>query len=189
MKRRRFSAKGTNPYFQNTGERMRAELGLSQDHLALLLNVSRSAVAMAERGERLLPGAEVSLLDALREAVLPPPPDEPAQLVLDPADRADLDFRCRKLQVEAYPLEQKLERLRIRLAQARRWQQVLPTLRATFPTSNVRAQQWLDMFERHAKGVLSTDSGLPALLRARLAAIAFEMAEITKLLGDEAGPA
>ncbi|MDO7877488.1 hypothetical protein Q5H93_22305 [Hymenobacter sp. ASUV-10] len=46
----------------------------------------------------------------------------------------------------------------------------------------------LDIVERRAAGLLDIDAGAPALLQVWRAAIEFEIAEITRLVGDEAAP-
>jgi hypothetical protein len=105
-------------------------------------------------------------------------------LNLTAADRDDLDFRRQGLRLDLYPLRQKLKRQQVLLAQAQCWQQVLPQLRATFPADNAHAHEWLDHFEKRAATILRDEAGAPALLQVRLAAIEFEIAEITRLLGD-----
>lgn len=92
LKRRKFShQKGPNQ-LRNTVQRVRAELSLTQDDLARLLDVSRSAVAMAERGARSLPWPNVLLLHALQTALLVPPlaPDTLPPPPLSAAERDDL---------------------------------------------------------------------------------------------------
>ncbi|GAA4364573.1 hypothetical protein GCM10023185_34200 [Hymenobacter saemangeumensis] len=170
----------------NATQLVRAHLGLTQQDLARLMQVSRTAVAMDERGERYLPWPKSKLLHDLC-TVLPTPhgsapvPAVPAP-VLSAADRKELDWRRRTIALEVFPLEQKLARVEVRLAQARLWQQALPALRAAFPAEDARAQRWLDYFEAEAAATLSTDSGQPALLKLRLATVAFELAEIDWLL-------
>lgn len=183
MKRRKFSHHLPPRSAHNATQAVRARLGLTQDELAYLLDVSRTAVAMDECGTRFLPWPQGKLLLALQTA-LPaalPPPEPP---VLTEADRDDLSFRRQGLQVAAHPLQQKLERVEVRLAQARCWQQVLPQLRSAFPADNTHAHEWLNVFERRAAGILRTEAGAPALLQVRLAAIASEIADITRLLND-----
>jgi transcriptional regulator with XRE-family HTH domain len=184
MTRRKFSAKRPLRPQHNATQAVRAQLGLTQNDLASLMEVSRVAVSMDEHGSRSLPWPQIGLLYALR-AALPATPAPPPPPVLTATDRADLEFRRKVLRVAAFPLEEKLERGQLRLAQARCWQQVLPQLRTTFPANNTWAHEWLDMFERRAAITLRRQAGSPALLQVRLAAIAFEITEITRLLGDE----
>jgi DNA-binding XRE family transcriptional regulator len=184
MSKRKFSnQRGPSPY-HGAMQGVRAHLGLTQDDLALLLRASRTAVSMAECGERTLPWEQEKLVQDLFQAVKAAQPVPAGPLVLSTADRDGLDLRRQRLRLDHYPLAEKLAALQVRLAQARCWQRVLPQLRAAFPADDARAQQWLDLFERRAAGLLDIDAGAPALLQVRLAAIEFEMAEITRLLGD-----
>lgn len=189
MTRRKFSHQRGPRFQHNMSQVVRAYLGLTQDDLATLMDVSRAAVSMDEYGTRDLPWPQVQLLHALH-AALPAPdaPMAPAPLMLTPSDRDDLSFRHLQLTTQVYPLKQKLERLQVRLAQAQCWQQAMPQLRNTFPAENAEAHKWLDRFERRAASTLRTEAGTPALLQVRLAAIEFEMAEITRLLGDAPAP-
>ena len=186
---RKFSSgRGPRP-FLNATQLVRAHLGLTQQDLADLLRVSRGAVAMDERGERFLPGASAERLRQLGQVL--PVPDGPAPVPAVPApvlsadDRETLDLRRQGLALEAYPLKKQLARVEVRLAQARLWQQALPALRVAFPAEDAFAHQWLDYFAGKAAATLRDDSGTPALLGLRLATLAFEMAEIDRLLGEE----
>ncbi len=186
LKRRTFShQQGPRPV-QNAAQRVRAELGLTQNDLAHLLEVSRSAVAMDERGERSLPWPNAALYYALQVAlnVPPPPPDALPPPALSAANRADLDFYRQGLALQVHPLAQKLRCALVPLAQARRWQQVLPALRAAFAAANAGAEAhaWLDTFERRAARTERTAGGPLAQLQTRLAAVAFELAELDRLL-------
>ena len=203
--RRTFSHHREPRLLLNEGQRLRAALGLTQQDLAHLLEVSRAAVAMAECGDRALPWPQAKRLHALQAALraappLPPPaPAAPAEL--SATDRDDLDLRRLELTLEARPLAEKLERQRVRLAQARRWQQVLPALRAAFaadnatafaasgPANHADADAWLDRFERWAAGRVALGAGAAALWEVRLGAIAWEVAEITRRLGEAPAPA
>jgi transcriptional regulator with XRE-family HTH domain len=186
---RNFSShRGPTPFLNNI-QQLRAHLGLSQQDLADLIRVSRTAVAMDERYKRSLPWPKSKMLLELCQ-VLPVPdgsaplPAVPAPL-LSAADREELDWRRRDIAREIYPTKQRLARVEVRLAQARLWQQALPALRAAFPASDTFAHQWLDHFVGKAAVTLNADSGQPTLLKLRLAAIAFEMAEIDRLLAAE----
>lgn len=175
--------------FHNLSQRVRAHLGLTQDDLAMLLDVSRTAVSMDEHGTRRLPPAAQGLLLLLHQALppadAPPAADAPAPAPLTDADRADLAFWRRELDLEAHTLQLQLERGQVRQTQAQRWQQLGPALQALFPADNPEARQWLERFERRAARRVRTDDAIPARLPLRLAAIAFEIAEITKRLGDD----
>lgn len=190
MKRRKFSHQLPLRPQHTPAQALRARLGLTQDDLADLLEVSRAAISMEEHGSRSLPWPQIGLLNALYQVVLPlpadPAPVPPAPLTAD--DRAELDYRRLGLRVAAGPLEKKLAREHLRLAQARCWQLVLPQLRAAFPPENPWAHTWLDERTRRAAVALRSAGGPAALLQVRLAAIAFEIAEITRLLGEVDAP-
>ncbi len=181
---RKFSnQRGPSPLL-NESQHVRAHLGLTQAGLAALLNVSRQALSMHEHGTRPLPLAPFGWLFKLYQALPPPgaPPAPPPPPALTATDRDDLEFRRQGLALEVWPLEQKLHRAQVRLAQARRWQQAAPALRAAFAADDARAQARLDRFEDRAADVVRTEAGSPALLQVRLAALNFEIAEITRLL-------
>ena len=190
---RNFSAHRGPNASHNGLQLLRAHLGLTQADLAQWLGTSRAAVAMDERAERYLPWKASSQLTPLF-AVLPLP-DGPAPVPTVPApvlsadDRQKLGRRQREIALEAYPIEEQLARCEVRLAQARLWQQALPMLRAARPATDKLAQLWLDYFEQKAAATLLDDSGTPALLRLRLATLAFEKSEIDRLLAESAPPA
>lgn len=183
------NTRGPGPHL-NSVQRLRAYLGLTQQDLANLLEVSRPAVALYERDARPLLSGELGRLHALY-AVLPAP-NGPAPLpevptpVLSDDDRKNLDFRRREIVVATFPLEAALARVQVQLAQARLWQQALPTLRTAYPATDETAHDWLRLMEIKATRTLRRASGTPALLQLRLATLQFETAEIERLLGPAA---
>ena len=186
MKRRYVSGtKAPRPHY-NMLQQVRAHLGLTQQDVAHLLNVSRSAVALDEHGTRTLPGASVARVLALLQ-VLPAPagpaplPPEPP-LALTAADRTELDFRRQGLALQVYVVTQQLKRPQLQLAQARLWQQALPALRKSFPATDTDWHDWLNRFEGRAASVLQFETGSAVRLQLRLATLTFEVAEITRLL-------
>ena len=185
MKRHRVTRDKPPAPSHNLLQRIRTSLGLTQQHVADLLGVSRSAVAMDEQGQRSLPWQGMGRVLALHQA-LPAAPAARPPLALTAADRDELDFRRRGLAVQLYPLEQQLAQGRVRLAQAHLWQRVLPALRQSFEATDTDWQEWLDYFERRAASVLRSESGAAALLELRLAVLTFELGEIARLLGAAA---
>ncbi|GAA3933520.1 hypothetical protein [Hymenobacter algoricola] len=188
MTKRNFShSRGPSPV-QGRLQLVQAHFGLSQQRVADLLNVTRSTLAMDERGQRLMPMAAYERLDALRQqlpAPYGPEPEAPEPgLSLTEAEQQELRRRRRKITLEEYPLQLALERSQTQLRQARLRLHVLPGLRAAF--SDEWGQLWLNTFEAEARVVLEYDAGTPALLQLRLRVLAFEAAEITKLLGNAA---
>ena len=131
------------------GQKVRACFGLTQLQLALLLGVSREALAADEKERRYLMGAPGILLSKLGQVVralpadntLPTPPAVPG---LSDYDRKTLRLRLMAIGLEErYRLRQQLARCQTELAQARRRQQALPALRALFPPENAYAAEWL----------------------------------------------
>jgi transcriptional regulator with XRE-family HTH domain len=165
----------------NTGQAVRAQLGLTQQDLAQLLGVSRSALAMAERGSRDLPPAIAQRLLSLRQALdtLPVPV---AATVLSAEQREKLAIRLQAIQLEEYPLRQQLQRVQIRLNQARLRQQAEVVLRAALPATEALAHRKLGRLADAADACLRDEGGEPALLELRLRVLAFERAEIEQLL-------
>jgi len=169
---------------QGIEQTVRAYLGLTQSELAMLLNVSRGTLAMAELGRRDLPPAATVLLAQLLPALLAaPPPGSAAPAPLTPGQRDELDLRRQAIGREENPLRQQLERVQTRLLQARQRQQAEPVLRAALPPTDTRAHRKLSRLAEDAEACLRAESATPALLERRLRALAFERADIDKLLG------
>ncbi len=167
---------------------VRAHLGLTQLELAMLLNVSRGTVAMAELSRRDLPPAATVLLAQLLPALLAtPPPASAAPAPLTPEQRDELDMRRQAIGLEEYPLRQQLKRVQTRLLQAHQRQLAEPVLRAALPPTDTRAHRKLSRLAEAAEACLRTENALPALLELRLRVLAFERAEIERLLHAKAG--
>ncbi|RZK43849.1 MAG: helix-turn-helix domain-containing protein [Hymenobacter sp.] len=165
-----------------TEQAVRAQLGLTQQDLARLLGVSRTALAMAEQGSRDLPSAATVRLLGLWQA-LATMPAPVAAAVLSAGQREDLSIRLQGIQLEEYPLRQQLRRVQIRLTQARVRQQAESVLRAALPATEALAHRKLGRLAEAADACLRDESATPALLELRLRVLAFERAEIEKLLG------
>ena len=167
----------------SVGHFIRTELGLTQDDLARLLGVSRVALAKDEGNRRLLPlDVTRQLLDLSRLlhtlAPEPPPPLPPP----DAAQREALEMRLQALRIAEHPVRQNLEKQRRRLAQLRRRQQAGSAIAALLPAGAARQQGALDILLDEAEGYLALDATALLLPELRLRVLAFERAEIEKLL-------
>ncbi|MGI4871846.1 MAG: helix-turn-helix domain-containing protein [Janthinobacterium lividum] len=168
----------------STGHFVRTELGLTQQELAWLLGVSRVALAKEEGNSRQLPpDAMRRLLDVARllhtlAAPASPPPLPPP----DAAQRETLALRLLAIQLAEYPVRQELARQQQRLAQFRRRTQAAPAIQALLPAEATHARQALDSLLRQADGYLALDATEPLLPELRLRVLAFERAEIERIL-------
>jgi transcriptional regulator with XRE-family HTH domain len=162
---------------------VRARLGLTQLDLAMLLDVSRATLAMAELHRRDLPPAANLLLAQLWQFLAAPPETAAVSAPLSPEQRDTLDLRRQGIGLEEYPLRQQLKRVQTRLLQARQRQQAEPVLRAALPATNALAHRKLSRLAEEAEQYLRDEGATPALLELRLRVLAFERAEIDKLLG------
>ena len=188
MSKQNFSSKRGPASYHATEQAVRASLGLTQQELAWLLGVSRSALSMAERGRRTLPLPALQRLLQLWQAITQPAPVAPGSVQPAPvltADQRDLlDLRCLGINLEEYPLRQQVKRAQVRLEQARQRQQAALVLHALTPTGDELAQRWLTRFEAEALTNLHDDAATVALLELRLRVLAFEQAEIEQLLSN-----
>jgi transcriptional regulator with XRE-family HTH domain len=164
-----------------TEQAVRAQLGLTQQALAQLLGISRTALAMAEQGSRALAPAASQRLLSLWQALAAMPTPVPVA-VLSADQREKLSIRLQAIQLEEYPLRQQLQRVQIRLAQARLRQQAEPALRAALPATEALAHRKLGRLAEEADACLRDEGSEPALLELRLRVLAFERAEIERLL-------
>jgi transcriptional regulator with XRE-family HTH domain len=162
---------------------VRAQLGLTQLDLAMLLGVSRATLAMAESGRRSLPPAAHLLLAQLEQTLDAPSNSAPASAPLSPKQRDTLALRRQGIGLEEHPLRQQLERVQTRLLQARQRQQAEAVLRAALPATNTVAHRKLSRLAEEAEQYLHDEGATPALLELRLRVLAFERAELDKLLG------
>lgn len=160
---------------------VRVQLGLTQQDLARLLGVSRTALAMAEQGSRDLPSPAAGRLLAMWQALAEMPAPVSAT-VLSARQREDLSMRLQAIQLEEYPLRQQLRRVQIRLTQARVRQQAEPALRAALPATEALAHRKLGRLAEESDAYLRDEGATPALLELRLRVLAFERAEIEQLL-------
>jgi transcriptional regulator with XRE-family HTH domain len=160
---------------------VRAHLGLTQLELAMLLNISRGTLAMAELGRRDLPPAATAVLAQLLPALSATPPSASA-VPLTPEQRDTLDLRRQSLGLEENSLRQQLARAQIRLLQARRRQLAEPVLRAALPSTDTLAHRKLSRLAEAAEACLRDESAAPTLLELRLRVLAFEQAEIERIL-------
>lgn len=180
----------------NTLESVQLGFGLVQQDVARLLGVSRATLAMdgrptahyASSGTRDMPFAAWERLLKLGLALPAPLGSAPAAPEPNPAPplpdaaRRDLDLRLRGLELKQYPMRQQLQRVQLRLAQARRRLHALPVLQAAFPDE--RGQRWLEWFAEEARYWLRTEGHQPRLLELKLRVLEFEAAEIRKLLSE-----
>ncbi|MCC2546806.1 helix-turn-helix domain-containing protein [Hymenobacter sp. BT175] len=175
--------KGPRAHY-STLQRVRAHFGLTQRDLAGLLGVTRSMVAMDERGKRRLPLPALEKLTPLVLALPGPDGTAPAlpAPVLSAADRRTLSARLKELELGICQAREKLARCQARWSQARLWRQALPTLRRALPE---RQQRWLNILEDQAAATLAGEDGTPALLALRLDTLRFEATEITRLLAED----
>ncbi|MCB2377573.1 hypothetical protein LGH70_08265 [Hymenobacter sp. BT635] len=181
---RSFSHRRGPRRYHNIQQLVRAHFGLSQPDVARLLHLTRATVAMDEARQRNMPTAAWLRFHHLVQAL--PVPDGPAPvptaapMPLSDDERAALQLRLQGIRGQEYPLQQKLTRCQTRLAQARLRLQALPTLHLAYPDE--RGQRWLANFETEARENLESEAGKPALLELRLRVLAYEAAEITRLL-------
>ncbi|SHJ63817.1 hypothetical protein SAMN02745146_3606 [Hymenobacter daecheongensis DSM 21074] len=174
---------------------VQAGYGLTQQQVATLVGASRAMLAMQGRDNRLVGSVRVLPLEAAlrlvqlfqtlpapygRAPMLPVAPDLPLPAV----ERKTLGWRQRAIGPEEYTQQQQLERCQTQLTQARIRLQALPALRAALPDE--RAQSELDLWESEAHRMRETNAGRHALLALRLRVLAFEAAEIAKLLAEPA---
>ncbi|RYY19410.1 MAG: helix-turn-helix domain-containing protein [Cytophagaceae bacterium] len=164
-----------------TAQAVRAQLGFTQQDLARLLGVSRTALAMAEQGSRALPAAAAARLLTLGQALAAMPTPVPVA-VLSARQREALAMRLQAIQLEEYPVRQQLRQVQIRLAQARVRQQAEPALRAILPATEALAHRKLGRLAEESDAYLRDEGATPALLELRLRVLAFERAELEKLL-------
>ena len=166
------------------GHFIRAELGFTQQELAWLLGVSRVALAKDEGDSRLLPSEPGRRLFDFSRLLhtLPPLPDQPPPPP-DAAQREKLGRRLQAIRLAEYPVQQQLNRLHPYLRQLRRRQQAGPALQAALADTD-RPRQFLEILLREGAGLLALDATAPLLLELRLRVLAFERAEIERLLNQ-----
>jgi transcriptional regulator with XRE-family HTH domain len=168
----------------STEQAVRAHLGLTQLELATLLSVSRATLAMAELGRRDLPPAATVLLAQLLPALIATPTQAAgAPAPLSPNQREGLGLRRQGIGLEEDSLREQLKRVQTRLLQARQRQQAEAVLRAALPATEALAHRKLSRLAEEAETYLRAEGATPALLELRLRVLAFERAELERLLG------
>jgi len=200
---RRFSRQRAPSPHLGLRQLVQAHFGFTLDELARVLGVSRAVLAMSDGVGRRLPTAATlrlhqlyaaigapeaapeTVAEATSETDLPPPapPEAPA---LHPADATALRLRRQGLRIEGYKLAQQQARCQTRLAQARLRQQVLPGLAAALLPGEERLRQWLASRAAPDPGEQLADASALAVLGLRQRVLAFELAELDRLLGSEA---
>ncbi|MBF9224330.1 hypothetical protein [Hymenobacter ruricola] len=192
---KKFSHRRAGQSNLTSGRQVQACFGLTQLQLALLLGVSREALAAAEAGRRYLSGPPGVLLSELAQLVqaLPPAVDaanspSPAQSApaLPEYSRNALRLRLMAIGLEEYRLRQQLDRCQTQVAQMQRREQALPALQALLPPGNAYAATWLTQFAADAAAIRQLEEPQAALLALRLRVLAFEASETAALLSEAA---
>lgn len=113
---------------------VRRYFGLSQQELALFMNVGRPIISHIEAGRRDLTLAlRLRLLPLLKHLPAPPllvPDEEPLPATAPAPEAAPLEFRRKLCLLRAQGLRLELRKLTARAAYASRWQQALPAVLA-----------------------------------------------------------
>ncbi|MCB2409574.1 helix-turn-helix transcriptional regulator [Hymenobacter lucidus] len=168
---------------------IRAGLGLTQQQLAGALGVSRHLVTKIEAGQRVLPPSGGIILSWLAQALPPPGPPAPLDL-LTAAEAAPLRARAAAVAYEIRQLTRRLERGQARASRATDWLRAAPKLLASLPAEEaVRHRLWLGATTAEAEAALEGE-GSPALhrlLAARLAGLQAEAAALAGYLAEKAG--
>jgi len=165
--------------------RIREWFGLHQAELALYMGSSQTMVQAIESGQRRLNAELFAAVLPLARQLPPAAEAAPALPPLPPADPAELDFRRRVCQQQAERLGRELAQLQQQARVAQRWAEALPALlQATAPPTGqpdpdpertAWVQGWLG---RRARPLLPEAASRARLLRARLAGLAAEIADL-----------
>jgi transcriptional regulator with XRE-family HTH domain len=155
---------------------------MQQSELAAYLGVSAAFIGHIEAGRKVLPNQLLLRLAPL--ATLLPAPGAPPALATAPLEAppeaAPLEARRDFCQWRAANLRRRLGPLEAYAAQARRWQQVLPTLLAT---ADERTRPWLLRRQEQASRELGPAAGAERhLLRLQAEALETEAAALAALL-------
>ncbi len=175
--------RGFRPYLSQL-QAIQASFGFTQQEVADLLGVSRSALSMYERGSRNLPLAAQLRLRQFAEALPDPAPAPPPAPVLSPDERADLALRRQGLLLQLDALARPLARSQTRLAQAQLRQRLLPGLQAQVPATEKLAHIVFTLWEGQAALTLQYEPSVLAQLLLRRDVLAFEVAGIARLLAE-----
>jgi hypothetical protein len=111
----------------------------------------------------------------------PEPPAEPTAAGLA-ATEPLLAKRAREVRYEMFRLTQQQEKLRVRLRQVRLRLQTLPALLASLGPADERQRRVLGYWADDAPAQLRDDEAALAMLDLRQRVLAFELAELEKLL-------
>jgi transcriptional regulator with XRE-family HTH domain len=192
----RFSHQTGPRLYQSAGQLLRAYYGLTQQWLADYLGVPRSTVSMDELGRANLPtGSFMRLLPLIQgmpapDGNAPEPSAEPTAAGLAAAQPL-LAHREREARHEARQLGRPQEKLVVRLRQVRLRLQTLPAaLGALAPApADERPRRVLGYWDEDAPDQLRDDEAALTVLNLRQRVLAFELAELAKLLPPPEAPA
>jgi transcriptional regulator with XRE-family HTH domain len=186
---RRFSHQTGPRAYQTAGQQLRAHYGLTQEWLAHYLQVPRSTLSMDELDRAHLPMASTLRLVPLLLGVPAPegPAPEPAAIPTaagQAATRVLLVERQRECEYQSLRLGQQQEQLRVRLRQVRLRLQTLPALLASLAPepADERQRRVLGYWAADAPTQLRDDEAALAVLDLRQRVLAFELAELEKIL-------
>jgi transcriptional regulator with XRE-family HTH domain len=150
-------------------KKLREDLGLSQEQMAIYLDVSRSALGMAEKGRRRLPTAALQKLAELQKAVHNNIPHEPKALQQQAAkDWAAVKRHAKQRMLRAYQLQQELTILQEQHGRCMRLWQALGHLKQAAPATHPRKKEqlWLEVLEADTlKKMAACSLGQQALLQ------------------------
>ncbi|WP_460550884.1 helix-turn-helix transcriptional regulator [Hymenobacter daeguensis] len=175
---------------------VRRYFGLSQEELALFLEVSRAIVSHIEAGRRDLTVAlRLRLLPLTRHLPAPPllvPDHEPLPATAPAPEAAPLELRRKVCLHRAASLRLELGKLTARAVYASRWQQALPTILTDLETAaallpplpeeedpGASVRRWLPSFTRRFK---PSHAAQYHLLRLQAEAYETEAAALAELL-------
>ncbi|MGY3087880.1 hypothetical protein ACVWYF_000906 [Hymenobacter sp. UYAg731] len=190
---KRFSHQTGPRAYQSAGQLLRACYGLTQDWLAHYLQVPRSTLSMDELDRASLPSASTLRLLPLIMGLPTPegPAPEPAATLTAAGQAATqvlLAERQRECQYQALRLGRQQEQVRVRLRQVRLRLQTLPALLASLAPApaDERQRRVLGYWTADAPAQLRDDEAALAALDLRQRVLAFELAELEKLLSSPA---
>ncbi|MBO2009446.1 hypothetical protein [Hymenobacter negativus] len=175
---------------------VRRYFGLSQQELAMFLNVGKAIIGHIEAGRRDLTLAlRLRLFPLLRHLPAPPllpPDDEPLPATTPAPEAAPLAFRRKVCLHRAQGLRLELMKLTARAVYASRWQQALPTILADLEAAaallppvpedgdlNASIRRWLPSLARRFK---PSHAAQYHLLRLQAEAYETEAAALAELL-------
>lgn len=171
---------------------VRQYFGLTQQQLAMFLDISKAFICHLETGRRDLSQAlRLRLLTLSRHlppaATIGPPGDEPLPATAPAPAAGSLEHRRKECLAKAAALRLELMPLTARAVYASRWQQVLPAILAEHALLTAPAEQgwagvlrpWLEGFARRFR---PADTARHHLLRLQAEALETEAAALAELL-------